>query len=122
MGDLTTLNALRLYLAEITPINHGALFQRLELYSSTPSLPIRSPSREPPQVQESPVNRTRSPVQEKPVYDFDISRVSMERGSYTVPELKWVAKELGLPTTGRKIDLVNRILQAWNGTGKTSAR
>lgn len=47
-----------------------------------------------------------------PQLEVDVTRVSMSRGSYTVDELRGFLDQLGLPRTGRKADLVSRLLSA----------
>lgn len=130
MTQLATLNQLRSYLSEISPVDHDAAFQRLEKYTSS-SLPVRSGTK-PPTTYSSgvPVINTRSPGRVPPSArnqtvhqrNFDIGMVNMTRNSYTVQQLKDIARDLGLPETGKKADLVERIRKAWNGQAKISAK
>jgi hypothetical protein len=41
--------------------------------------------------------------------DFDIDKVTMERGGYKLTELKEIAKKSRLPVSGNKSELVARI-------------
>ena len=126
--DLNTLNSIREYSNNVSPIIYNAVFQQMIPYNSS-ALPIRQQvAKSPIQYNEGiPVIRTKispapvrippSSISNQPISNkyFDINRVSTEPNSYTVEELKEIARSLGLPTTGRKPELVNRIKQRWFG-------
>jgi len=127
MTDLSTLNSLRSYLSQLQPINPDAVFQRLTMYRG-PELPMsptpqRTVVKQPVQTAYGiPLVQTKiapSPPRIPPssigscqpaTIPFDIQRVREGRGSYTVEELKGIADSLGLPSRGRKSELVDRIL------------
>lgn len=68
--------------------------------SSTPSHTV--PSKAPPKVERRVEQQVETP-------NFDLSRVREGKGSYTVKELKDIARELGVSTTGKKAELIDRI-------------
>jgi hypothetical protein len=119
-----TLNAIRDYSKHVSPIIYNAVFQQLIPYNSS-TLPVRTTTPKSPTYYENGETYIRTKILSSPTrippssYNsravnnehFDITRVGIGSNTYTTEELRSIARSLGIPTSGRKEEIANRILR-----------